>query len=400
MNPAMSPAATSLVLGVGLSLVVGCGRTDLFGTNVDADWPGATSGTRDAVAIDLATAYRDGGARAESKPSVPSCAPKVPWSCVPGTKVGTSLALLDDLGTAFDILSFGDRVIVNGVLARTMDEGPQGRFEIVSVASRTVTRRDVQDGVPGLDMLAAGPAVVHRLGSSQRMADGTWQVTYDKIVRWDLETDLSIELPLPDGMSLYRPLLAANDTGEIFWTGFSNFRDGIAMWDPCTRASTLVLGDLMVEFLFADTSAVYWLGEGPSSSTDSISSLPIGGGPISQSRISGRGTPDRMWMDDSGVYYTREWEPGPGISVMPKTGGAGHTVIPNVTLGVGLVFDDASIYWSDDSDNSTLRRTAKSGGPSEILWSSPNRWLQAIAVDDCNVYWVVSNPFELFYRAR
>jgi len=236
-----------------------------------------------------------------------------------------------------------------------------------------------------------------------KTADGSWQVTYDKIIRWDLETDQALELPEPDGMTLYRPLLATNDKGEIFWSGSANFTDGIAMWNPCTRASSLMIDSLIVNALFADTSTAYWLGDRPRSSSPGygIFSLPIGGGPVSQIKVSDKGVvPDNLWLDDSGFYYTWDQDPAAGISVTPKTGGTGHTVIPNVTLGVGLVLDETSIYWSDDSDNSRLRRTAKSGGQTEILWSGSNRWLQAIAVDDCNVYWVADDPFELFYRAK
>jgi hypothetical protein len=325
----------------------------------------------------------------------------VPWSCVPGPKAATRLALFDDLGTVFDILSFGDRVIVNGVLAGTNGEQPRGRFEIVSIASRTLTRRDVQDGVPGLDMKAAGPAVVHRLGSSTKTADGTWRVGYDKIIRWDLETDQALELPQPGGMLPYLPHLATNDQGEIFWDGYAYNSDGIAMWNPCTRASSLMMDSLIVNALFADTSTVYWSGYGPDPSSDEgISSLPISGGSVSRIHVFNTGAPDNLWLDDSSLYYAWHEDRAAGVWVMPKAGGPGHTVIPNATVSVGLVFDETSIYWSDDSDNSRLRRTAKSGGPTEILWSGANRWLQAIAVDDCNVYWIVNDPFELFYRAK
>ena len=58
------------------------------------------------------------------------------------------------------------------------------------------------------------------------------------------------------------------------------------------------------------------------------------------------------------------------------------------------------VDWTGFEEQETLRRTPKRGGPTESLWSVPIRWIQAVAVDACNVYWVAANPYEVFFRAK
>jgi hypothetical protein len=105
-------------------------------------------------------------------------------------------------------------------------------------------------------------------------------------------------------------------------------------------------------------------------------------------------------IDDKALYYLSYGDPAAGILAMPKSGGDGHTVVSDAQPIIGPYFDDTSLYWVDQADGAAVRRAPKVGGPTEILWSASGRWIQELTVDDCNVYWVADDPFEVFYRAK
>jgi len=323
-------------------------------------------------------------------------------ACIPGPPQPISLATLDDLGGVFGIVAFGDRLVVGGLIDRPIDDPQAGRFDLLSLTGGAITRRDVPGGIP-VGALLAGTAVVYRLGTPEAIPGG-WQFNYDHVIRWDLPTDQTLELGLPPGRAT-DPLasLAANPQGQIFWNVKGDSDDGIAMWDPATGESTLAVEASRILGVLDDASNLYWPGY-DESYRGIISSRAISGGPVALLYVAPSPIPDGeatpIGIDEISLYYTLYADSAGGILAVPKTGGAGHTIVPNAQPSLALSFDRTHIYWVDQSDGSTLRRTPKTGGPTEMLWSGPNRWIQTITVDDCNVYWVAANPFEVFYRGR
>jgi hypothetical protein len=47
-----------------------------------------------------------------------------------------------------------------------------------------------------------------------------------------------------------------------------------------------------------------------------------------------------------------------------------------------------------------VRVSRKGGAVERIVPGAPNRWVSALAVDRCNIYWAVSNPAAIYARSR
>jgi len=56
-----------------------------------------------------------------------------------------------------------------------------------------------------------------------------------------------------------------------------------------------------------------------------------------------------------------------------------------VTLGAGLVFDEAYVYWVNDTSAGSIMRVPKTGGTASIIAREVSPI--AIAVDSTSVYW-------------
>lgn len=68
--------------------------------------------------------------------------------------------------------------------------------------------------------------------------------------------------------------------------------------------------------------------------------------------------------------------------------------------GFQTPMDAESVYWVDEHEQSTIVRMRKSDGTLERIPSGPNRYVQALAVDACNVYWAVANPAAIYARSK
>jgi hypothetical protein len=104
-------------------------------------------------------------------------------------------------------------------------------------------------------------------------------------------------------------------------------------------------------------------------------------------------------MDDERLYYR---DPNLGVMSMTKQGGDRKTALrwAKPLLFDSSTIDASNIYWVDADTPSSLLRTSKDRGTTETLWLVTGRTIQAVAVDACNVYWVVSNPQEIYYRGK
>jgi hypothetical protein len=392
---------------------------DLVRPDADATVPADTRDARDATVADVFSSDADATSRVDvSDGAVPdlavrldadaspgqeagACVPQATPACVPGPSEAASLAVLDTLSIV-ELLPFGDRVVVGGYIYAPITERPRGRFALVSIPSGAVVTHEIADGFP-THAVVAGQAVAYRPAIPTPIPGG-WQFSYPQVARWDVATGEESVLASPTGTTL--PSFAAltgSSQGPVFWTVESGGDDGIAMWDPCSRQATVAATMRQIGPIYANASTLYWEGT-EDSTTMTFASVPIGGGQVSRTTIAPADPAHErllIGIDESGLYYTPFNPSAPGIMVMPATGGTGRTVVADALPGLrSLGFDQANVYWVDDSDRSSVRRAAKTGGPTEVVGSGPNRQIQAIGVDDCNVYWVVAGPLEVFYRRK
>jgi len=440
MTPAKRRLGTALaMLGTGISLAAGCGRSALLKENVDASQPEDTRHIADAAAPDLAEARRDADARrlddaasadlaevrrdadarrpddvavadlaerrrdADAGRDLASAEiPSADSSCVPGPHDPRSLALLDDLGSVFGIASFGDRLVVGGLIAQSTDVLPRGRLLSISVEHGERTNYDPEDGIPK-DLQAAGLAVVYKPGVPQAYPDD-WRFNFTRVVRWDPVTDERLELAQPPSFALADALpLATNAKGDVFWIAVGSGESAIAWWDPKTRKTSLSISAPSIVHVLADEANLYWKGSDETGHV-TLTSTPIAGGAKSilyrSSSTSWTGTPEMVGLDDVSLYYKYSDEPEVGIMAMPKQGGSGQTVVPAATPSLPLCIDETHVYWAEEADKNSIRRAAKADGRVELVWSAPDRWIHAMTSDACNVYWIAANPFEVFYRGK
>jgi hypothetical protein len=428
MATAQHRLATALaVLAAGIGLA--CGRTRLLDEPPDAgpakdatspaEAPAIQDGarSRDVTAADLSTDRRDAetprpdDARVADLPLDVAdvrvgrdfaAAEARPVSCVSGPSEPASLAVLDGLGSVLGIVSFGDRLTVGGVVNQAIDLTPRGRVVSISVRDGHMTSDDLDDGIPK-DIHAAGPALVYTPGAPQALPGG-WRFNYTRVVRSDGESNERLELAQPTGVTLADDSrLTTNAKGEIFWIATGSGESAIAGWDPATGTTSVRARTPSIVDVWADTANLYWKGADETGYVTLTSAPTTGGGKSTlyrSSSTSWTGTPDLVGIDDVDLYYVLSGKPEAGIMAMPKEGGIGRTAVANATPRLPLCLSDQHIYWAEDTDGNAIRRAAKDSGEAELVWSAPNRWIQAMTIDACNVYWVVANPFEVFYRAK
>lgn len=363
---------------------VACGRSPLLVTdNVSVD----------AGAVRDSAAERDTTAR-ELPPSSASC--------VPGPSVPTSLAVLDDFGGVLGMALIGDLVWVGGLADQPIEKTPRGRLIAVAVRDGAATKYDADNEIPQ-SLQATAPALVYTAGPPQPIGDN-WRLDATRVVRWNLQTGEQLELAPPALFpSLDSADFATNTKGQVFWIATGSQGEAIAFWDPLTRATSLATAASNLIAVLADESRVYWKGLDNAGHV-AFSSAPITGGPPSTLYTwvspSPADDPDLLGIDDVNLYCASPNQPS--LLALPKNGSSpGRVVIPDIMVGdAGLRIDETHFYWAHGSDGISIRRAAKSNGRAETLSSLSGRFVQALAIDDCNVYWVVANPFEIFYRSK
>jgi hypothetical protein len=110
-------------------------------------------------------------------------------------------------------------------------------------------------------------------------------------------------------------------------------------------------------------------------------------------------SPELVEQDDEHLYYFVTNGIPAGIQVIAKAGGQRKMIVSDVTPMLVRV-DHAYVYWSDVATRDQLVRRGKAGGPIESLWSAAGRFVRDLTFDDCNIYWSVTNPAEIYYRAK
>lgn len=385
----MDPAQPSESLARGLDASPDRSPDTSANTRPDGA-PGSPDGAR-SVSPDVWPGGPDGAAG--------PCQTPPTLSCVRGPRAATVLLEQADLSNVMGLASSGEEIFIASGLS--YDISRRGR--VIGVSLRTREARTFEHkGYPAnlryqAQSLIASPSFYNPSTTGSYLPD---------ILRWDLRTGDMTKPPQPAGVdSPSVQALTANARGEIIW---SLTNGTIAKWDPCANRTEVLTDGRDALFLFADQSHIYW--QEPKRGRRAVSeqgallySMPPTAG-ASASLLAD--VPVPTWngrvlfaIDEQNLYFL---EPARGIWAMPKTGGDRRLVIPSghpLWLDSSTL-DDTDIYYVDSSDQSTLRRASKQGGPIQLWRSDADRPIQALTVDACNVYWFAANPPTLYYRAK
>lgn len=93
-------------------------------------------------------------------------------------------------------------------------------------------------------------------------------------------------------------------------------------------------------------------------------------------------------IDATDIYFTTgdNGAVGPNAIVRIPKGGGLATVVTNAEYAFGIALDGDQIYYADEFEG-TVRRIAKTGGPTVVIYSFPQDFPSAVAVDETCVYW-------------
>jgi hypothetical protein len=409
-----------------LLLGFGCGRTELdplhraqassgLGGSSQSSSPASSGGSSSAGGMDTSTTTgrsSTGGSKTTSpdagggSTARAGCRTAPEPVCVPGPSRATRLTAHDEVWRITQLASSGEALFVASTFSQ--DLSWRGRLTTIALQTMAIDTLEIKGSIEGLHYQAQ--SVLYR----PAFYNPSDPLNYSPaLVLWDLQTGKESTLPNPKGIdSASSYALASNSKGEIFWgpsegyAGPTQGKIGIAKWDPCTEKTEHVLEDREVLVLLAEESTIYWQEVTGRKEIYPyrirLYSMPTTGGTPSLLLEVTRNNwlePVLLAMDDERLYYR---DPNLGVMSMTKQGGDRKTALrwAKPLLFDSSTIDASNIYWVDADTPSSLLRTSKDRGTTETLWLVTGRTIQAVAVDACNVYWVVSNPQEIYYRGK
>jgi len=148
--------------------------------------------------------------------------------------------------------------------------------------------------------------------------------------------------------------------------------------------------------LKVDADRIYWVDQGPATSSASIRSVPKCGGAVTE-LASDQGWMPNFAIDDAYAYWSGydAFHTASGLVRVPLIGGPVDVINPN-SAGYALVVDTTNIYWlTGNSPNPiTVLSMPKAGGPMTTLATSKYEVTtldNGIVADADNVYWEDGN---------
>jgi hypothetical protein len=328
-----------------------------------------------------------------------------PSTCVRASNETKTLATLD--GQPLTSALFGDTVFLGTLNGGTAETPPTGAIVAVSLSTGNQTKFPLGGNIPGHMVVGPG-ALFYSPGKVVAAGSGAWRFEYSTVARLELATG---RISLVDSSPLLGTFgigsVVANAKQEVFWSVVvdADGRSALKRWDEATQAPQTILDWGQTLPLLVDNDHFYW-SELVSSLHVRFLSMPTEGGAVVQIYESPAASPDAPSLaavDDERLYYVFPGSPSEGIVAMPKAGGAGQTVVANAVpiLFGSQTIDGSHLYWVDQSDQGTIRRTAKTGtGGIELFWSGALASITTIAIDACNVYWTPGYPNELRVRGK
>jgi hypothetical protein len=362
----------------------GCGRTALDGRRVEgsAETPDARS-------------WLDGRRLDGSAVATDTRAP-----CTPGPSQPASLIAIDKYFPVEQLAAAGGLVFTI-VESYGDSPAPIGHIASISVATSAMATTEVGEYFP-LALTAYSGGVLVPAGKMV-VTGNAWSVRPTQVIRfspvdrsWSLLTDPSLE------SSSSINAVAGNENLRAFWIR-SDRETGerlLERWEPSGVVTRLVTANSDMTGLQASNSTVYWRGVN-ADGYPAFQSVPVTGGdpmPVWQATSSASSESVALIGQDDGSLYFFYTSVGPaGIMAVSKADGVFRTVVPDSTPST-FAMDATHVYWWTLNDQYTLFRASNDGGPTETLYHG--RLLSAVALDECNVYWLVANPCEIFYQAK
>jgi hypothetical protein len=451
--------AALAVCGIALTMAVGCTRHGLTARATDGAIPSSGLDAKDAVDQDLPTdpqveaweAGQDRGEDLRSEPGAeagPEAGPEAereagletgldrssevaaevgsevgsetgaeggteagsesgteagPPACTASSQDARVLAELNEQAFTSALALSGDTLFIG------MQSPGTATGAIVAVSLSTGAQKTYSVGANIATQIVAVPgAVFYSPGKIRRDDAGAYNYEYTDIARLDLASGKVSTVDSSSGSTSQGVgAVVGNANGDVFWS----ILDGepayatLKRWNEATLTPETIMtwGQMLVPLV--DRDHFYW-SELTSSRQVMWRSMPLAGGEVTQlyqSSSTFPDTPTLAALDDQRLYYYFYTDSGAGIMAMPKDGGEGQTVVPNTAPLVlsSHSIDDTHVYWTDHTDQATIRRVPKIGnGEVEIFWSTSMGWVSDIAVDACNVYWAKYNPTEIMVRTQ
>jgi hypothetical protein len=362
-----------------LAVLTGCGRTPLGDLGADGGNAATDTGHPDASGVE---ALR--GPSCERGPSEP-----------------TSLLVIDNY---FPVqgLAAAQGLVFTIVESYGASPAPFSHIATITAATREVTTTEIGDNFPlslsaysGGVLVAAGKVVVN---------GNAWSVSPTEVIRFvPSDHSWSLLTAPTQGSSSTIATLAGNDALQAFWAS-ADRKTGewlLERWDPSGQTTQLIRSPDPIWGLQASHSDVYWSGLDGAGRPEFMS-VPASGGPTRvvwrAANNSGSDSVAIVGHDDNDLYFIHTGNAGtPGIMAVSESGGAPRIVVPDVRPTT-FATDGAHVYWWTLDDQYTLFRSPTGGGPVESVYHG--RLLSAVALDECNIYWLLANPCEIYYRAK
>src|SRR5450631_1904500 len=368
-----------VVLALTAVATSGCGRTPLGGLRAHG-----------------ATAAAD-----TSRPEASAAEAVRRTSCTRGPSDPASLLLIDDYSLVQGVAA-ADGLVFTIVENYGASPAPFSHIATLTVATGEVTTTEIGEHFPmGLSAYSGGVLVP----AGKVVVNGNaWSVYPSEVIRfvagdqsWSLLTD-----PAEDASSSVGAAVG-NDALQAFWlrADRGSGQQVIERWDPSGGTTQLVRSDGPMSGLQATHSTLYWCGVNPDGYSAFLSKPVAGGTPGVVWHATSSSPAESVALvghDDRDLYFIHTTDAGgPGIMAVSQAGGAPRTVVSGVRPTT-FATDGTHVYWWTLDDQSTLFRSPTAGGPIETVYHG--RSLSAVALDECNVYWLVGNPYEIYYRAK
>jgi hypothetical protein len=415
---------------IGLSLLLGCGGSGIgkkmadAGQGSGAEIPDGESRRAPDVSTspDSEPSKDVGQSRGAEAPDGEG--PRVPdalsidvepsrssMACVPAPAEATSLGRVPGYVGGPAVVSVSGQALVVGNRPPWEEDLTLAPKENLLWRTSYPAEPGTTDSLPGYyagPLLLVGDNLLYAQALVTPIAgDGGWSFDYPQPVSFDLRSKQVTKLPLVAGIGdpQVRYLVAGPD-GEIFGVVEDGWRDSaLIRWAAKTHTASLIeWGD--VRSLRRVGNVIYWARRTYESPTVRFAfvSAPLTGAPVSVlyqwSGTLDDDQPSLIGVDGDNLYLSYSSDYVSGFLAVPLGGGVAKTVVPNVHSSTPLAISGPYLYWVDLKDTTQLLRVRKQGGPVETIWSKSTRYVNSLVVDDCNVYWTVANPSELFVRSH
>jgi hypothetical protein len=243
----------------------------------------------------------------------------------------------------------------------------------------------------------------------------------DLVTLLNVKSAVSVTLPNP-GQTTHAVSVVAHSSGIYWWS--QQYRtdqpSSISRRDPAGNIVELTTLDNYSD-IFVDGHELFYVryfAATPGGRTTElrIEAVPATGGaarvlksiPFSSSP-SGGSRLQLVGVDGEHVYFKKEALDGGGtigrgdLVVVNKDGSAEHALVVDQRFGgFSMPMDDEWIYWIDGDEQRTIVRVRKAGSAMERIATTDSalRGVVSLAVDRCNVYWVLTNPPAIYGRSH